>query len=562
MYLQFVNDCNTSDPDCKDIGSLNTHFRGNEMLKFFRKHARGWFMLLFMAIIIFVFVLYFGTDRGSRTANALAIVDGVAITESEYYNEYSKITDMEKARQGGALTAEMIKQMDLKKVAIDNLINRQVIIAKTKDLKLQVSDDELKQMIMTIPDLQTDGKFDNYKYKQLLRMNKLTAEDFEASQKVNLAASKIAVIIREGIKVSDQEVLDLYAMQNQKINLNFLQIFGADITRKINPSVSELEKYLKNNSNAFRVPEQVKIKYLFFAAETFSSAEISPSDVRDYYNRSKENYKGKDGKLMGLEQATPVIIKELKQSRGMQKAFAEAKIAHDTIYQEDNFDAYAAKNNLKVQAADFFPLNKPPQIFASVKDLTSQLAGLQKKDISKVLTAGNGYFVIRIDDKKEAFTPQLKNIETDVRRSYLKSEQDKIAFEDAAMILEKLRKGENLDKLASEKGLKVQETGLFQPGTAIPKLGNHPETVEILLSLSMNQPYPEKPLAINNTNVIIKLKEMSALDRSDFAAKKEIYRKVAMNLKREEAMKLWLEGNKAEMIKAKRLKINKEAKDL
>ncbi len=47
------------------------------MLKFFRKHARGWFMLVFMAIIIFVFVLYFGTDRGSRAANALAVVDGV-----------------------------------------------------------------------------------------------------------------------------------------------------------------------------------------------------------------------------------------------------------------------------------------------------------------------------------------------------------------------------------------------------------------------------------------------------------------------------------------------------
>ena len=28
------------------------------MLKFFRKHARGWFMLVFMGIIIFVFVLY------------------------------------------------------------------------------------------------------------------------------------------------------------------------------------------------------------------------------------------------------------------------------------------------------------------------------------------------------------------------------------------------------------------------------------------------------------------------------------------------------------------------
>jgi peptidyl-prolyl cis-trans isomerase D len=562
MYLQFVNDCNTNVSDFTYFELFDIHIRGDYMLKFFRKHARGWFMLIFMAIIIFVFVLYFGTDRGSRATNALAVVDGVAISEAEYYNEYTKMTDIAKARYGGVLTADMLKQMDLKKMAFDSLINRQIIIAKAKDLKLQVSDDELRQMITTLPALQTEGKFDNYKYKQLLRYNKLTAEDFEAAQKVNLAAGKIETIIREGIKISDQEVLDLYALQNQKINLRFVQISGADITRQVNPSASDLENYLKNNSNAFRVPEQVKIKYLYFAAETFSSVEISPSDIRDYYNRRKEDYKRKDGKPMGLEEAKPLIIKELKQGRGMQNAFAEAKKAHDTIYQEENFDAYAVKNNLKVQAADFFPLNNPPQAFASVKDLAQQLAGLQKKDISKVLTADNGYFVIRIDDKKAAYTPQLKNIENEVRQSYLKSEQDKIAAEEAATMIAKLQKGETLDKLASEKGFKIQETGLFQPGNVIPKIGSHPEAMEMLLSLSLNHPYAEKPLKISNTYVIFKLKEMSALDMKDFEAKKEIYRKVAMNLKKEEAMKSWLEGNKAAMIKTKRLKINKEAKDL
>ncbi|MEN6467999.1 MAG: SurA N-terminal domain-containing protein [Smithella sp.] len=532
------------------------------MLKFFRKHARGWFMLLFMAIIIFVFVLYFGTDRGAQTAHTLAIVDGVAITESEYYSEYSKLTDMAKERYGGALTADMLKGMDLKKMAFDSLINRQIIISKAKDLKLQVSDDELKQMIAAIPALQTDGKFDPYKYKQLLSYNKLTAEDFEARQKINLASGKIENLINEGIKVSDQEVLDLYAMQNQKINLQFLQISGADITRPIHPSASELEQYLKNNSNAFRVPEQVKVKYLYFPADAFSAADISPSEIRDYYNRTKENYKGKDGKPLGIEQATPIIIKELKQGRGMQKALAEAKKAHDTIYQEDNFDAYAAKNNLKVQTADFFPLNKPPQALSSVKDLSVQLAGLLKKELSKVLSAENGYFVVRIEDKKEAYTPQLKNIEADVRQSYLKSERDRIAGEEAAILMEKLRKGESLDKLAAEKNFKIQETGLFLPANVIPKLGNHPEALEIFLSLSMNQPYPEKPLIINKTHVIFKLKELSALDKADFETKKEIFKKVAMNLKKEEAMKSWLEGNKAAMIKEKRLKINKEVKDL
>lgn len=519
-------------------------------------------MLVFMAIIIFVFVLYFGTDRGSQTTNAIAVVDGNVISDAEYYNEYSKMTDIVKERYGGAITADLLKQMDLKKMAYDNLINRQIIIAKANDLKMQVSDEELKQMITTMPALQTDGKFDNYKYKQLLRYNKITAEDFEAGQKVSVAAAKIETIIREGIKVSDQEVLDLFALQNQKINLSFVQISGANISKQVSPTQSDLENYLKNNSNAFRVPEQVKIKYLFFSNEMFSAADISPSDIRDYYNRRKDNYKGKDGKPLALELVTPIIIREIRQSQGMQKAFAEAKKAHDTIYQEENLEAYAAKNNLKVQTADFFPLNKPPQALASVKDLAPQLAGLQKNDLSKVLPDVNGYYVIRIDDKKVAYTPPLKDIENDVRQNYLKSERDKMAADEAATMLEQLRKGETLDKLASQKGLPLQETGLFQPGNAIPKLGSHPEIMEMLLALSLNHPYTEKPLVINNTQVIFKLKEMSTLDMKDFEAKKEIYRKVATNLKREEAMKSWLEGNKTAMIKEKRLKINKEAKDL
>jgi len=129
-------------------------------------------------------------------------------------------------------------------------------------------------------------------------------------------------------------------------------------------------------------------------------------------------------------------------------------------------------------------------------------------------------------------------------------------------MLEKIQKGDTLDKLASQNGFKIQETGLFQPGSAIPKLGSHPEAMKMILSLSLKHPYVDVPLKINDAHVIFQLKEMSALDMNDFDIKKEVYRKVAMNLKREEAMKSWLEGNKAAMIKEKRLKINKGAKDL
>lgn len=519
-------------------------------------------MLVFMGIIIFVFVLYFGTDRGSRTAQALAVIDDTIISEAEFYNEYGKITDMVKARYEGALTAEMIKKMDLKQEAFDSLINRQIVIAKAKDLKLQVSDDELRQAIMKIPALQTDGAFDKSKYKQFLRYNRMTAEDFEAGQKFSLAAGKIESIIREGVKVSDREAMDLYTLQSQKLNLLFVQITGAEMAGRVNPTTDDLENYLRKKSNIFRIPEQLKIKYLHFNNNAFAPGEITQAEIRDYYNNHRNKYKDKDGKPVEIEQVTPAIIAEIKNNMGMQNAFAEAKKAHDIIYQEQNIEQYAAKQHLSIQTADFFPINNPPQAFASVKDLPAQLAGLEIKDLSRVLTAANGYFLIFVEDKKASYTPKLTKIENDVRQRYISEEQDKLASSEAEAIIAKLKKGEKLEKLALEKGLRIQETGFFQPGGDIPKIGSAPEAMEELLSLSPNKPCSEKPFIINNAQVIFKLRQTSEPDMKDFEAKKEIYKNVATSLKREEIMKSWLEGNKNAMIKEKRLKINKEPKDL
>ncbi len=494
------------------------------MLKFFRKHARGWFMLAIIVIIIIVFVLYFGSSRGGRTDNAIAIIDGKVISEAEFRNEYEKMLDMVKLRYGSKLTPEALKMMNLKQRVYDNLINQQIIIAKAADLKLQVSDSELRNVIMSIPALQTDGMFDERKYQQMLRYTRTSAEDFEATQKINLTATKIESLIREGIKISDQEIYDLYTMQNQKINLSFIQISAKDVKMKSAPTQEELENYLKNNSNTFRIPEQVKIKYLFFASNAYSSASLSDSEIRDYYNRFKDNYRTKDGKQSQLTDVKNVIAKELKTSRGMQNAFAEAKKAHDTIYQEDNFDAYAAKNNVKPYSVDFFPLNKPPQSLASVKDLAAILLEMQKNDISKVLPASDGYFLVKIIDKKQAYTPKFKDIENEVKRRFVENETLVLAEREAQSILDRLKNGEKLDKIAKEKSLKINETGLFQPSGAVPKLGNSPEATEVLFQLSANKPYPEKLLVINNTFVILKFKDASKIDLKDFAAKKDLYK--------------------------------------
>ena len=531
------------------------------MLRFFRKHARGWFMIAIIGIIIIVFVLYFGSNRGGSAANAIAIIDKKIISEGEFHNEYEKLMDRAQLSLGSKLTPEILKKMDLKRQAYNDLLNRQVIIAKAADLKIQVSDEELRNMLMSVPALQTNGVFDERKYQQILRYNKLSAEDFETLQKTELITNKIETIVREGIKISDQEIYDLYTLQNQKINVNFVQISGKDIKNKITPTQAELEDYLKRNSNLFSVAEQTKIKYIFFAGDSFSS-DISDSDIRGYYSSYKDKYKTKDGKPLPLTDVKSAIVKELKKTRGMQNAYVEAKKAHDIIYQEDKFEAYGNKNNLKIHDVEFFPLNKPPQEFTSIKNFAAMLLELQKDEISKVLAAEDGYYLLKVIDKKPAYLPKLNTIENEVQRRFIESELQILAEKEAQSILESTKSGDTLDKIAGKNGLKVNETGFFQPGNTIPKLGSNQDAAEVLFQLSPNKPYAEKPLFINNAYVILKLKDVSKLDEKDFEAKKDQYKKILISIKREEAMQTWLEGNKAAMIKEKRIKIKKQVEDL
>ncbi len=487
------------------------------MLKFFREHARGWFMIAVIGIIIIVFVLYFGSSRGSRTANAIAIVDKKIISEAEFHNEYEKLIDMARLRLGAKLTPEILKKMDLKRKAYNDLLNRYIIAAKAVDLKIEVSNEELRNMIMSMPVLQTNGVFDERKYQQVLRYNKLTAEDFENLQKFDMTAGKIESIIREGIKISDQEVYDLYALQNQKINVNFVQISGKDVKKKITPTDAELEDYLKRNSDLFRVAEQVKIKYLSFKGV----------------------------------------------NKGQQNAHMEAKKARDVIYQENNMEDYAKRNNLDIHYTDFFQIKKLPAELSSVKNIAEELLDLREKDVSKVLPTGNGgYYLLQIVAKKPSYLPKLNTIENEVRSRFIESEMKIIAEKEAKSILEKLKEGESLDKIAKEHDLKVNETGFFQPGNTIPKLESNENAADILLQLSTNKPYAEKPLFTNNTYVILKLKDVSKLDEKDFEEKKGMYEKILISIKRDEAIQTWLEGNKEAMIKEKRIKIKKQVEDL
>ena len=116
--------------------------------------------------------------------------------------------------------------------------------------------------------------------------------------------------------------------------------------------------------------------------------------------------------------------------------------------------------------------------------------------------------------------------------------------------------------MAGEKGLKVTETGLFQPGGAVPKLGSSLELTEALFQISEKKPYPEQTYPVDGNYVILRFKEKGSVDDNEFASQKNAIANYLARTKKTEAVKAWIEGSKAALVKEGRLEFTRDFKDL
>jgi len=532
------------------------------MLDLMRKHARNWLMKTILGIIIIVFIFYFGSMGQRQRAERIAMLDGKPIVLADFQREYQNLVDLYRQRLGPGLTEEMIKGLNLKQQAFDNLINQEIVLRKAEEMGIRATDEDVRSAILAYPAFQRNGAFDQKIYEQTLRTNKMAADEFEEIQRKMLITVRAQDLIEAAAKVSEEEISDFYRMQNEKISVDFIRLSPERFAGGIKPAPAELEAFLKANEGRFRVPEQAQIKFLLFSGRDYASTvKVSDTEVSDYYERRKADWT-KEGKTQSLPEVRDRIVSALSQMGGMYAAADEAKKVHDTIYQEENFDAYAAKKKLTIHTTDLFRLSEPPAEFRSIADFTGIVSKLEQGEISRVLQGEKGYYIVRLAARKASYLPALKEIEAEVEKQHRRTEGEKLAKKEAEALLARLKKGEGLEAVAREKDLKIEETGLFQPGGAVPKLGASAELTEAVFEISEKKRYPEKVISAEGSYALIRFKERGKADDKGFAEQKEAIAKYLLQMKKGEVFRAWIEGSKAAMLKEGRLEMTKELKDL
>jgi peptidyl-prolyl cis-trans isomerase D len=528
------------------------------MLQFMRKHAKNWLMKILLLVIIIVFIFYFGSLGGKEKAGDVAKVGGKAISYVEFRKEYENLIDLYRRQYGENVSEETLKKLNLKQKALDNLIHQAIVYQKARDLKIEVSPEEVQASIASYPAFQRNGAFDKRLYQHALRSIKMTAEDFEEAQRNGILTLKLEGLIRESAKVSEREVREFYRVQNEKTNLAFIKMTCQNFRSMVKASETDLEKFLTEQGEAFRIPERMQVKYIVFRGDDFArSARISDGDVRNYYDLYMDSFKRKDGKIPPLADVKDKITAAIRQGKGMDEAQAQARRARNTIYQDEKFDEYARKNQLNVHTSDLFVRNHPPKDLAVIKDLDDQLGTLKAGQMSPVLPAPKGFFLIQLISRKTSHVPRLAEVKSEVEKRYAEVEARRLCRKEAEDILSRLKKGEDPVQVAREKGLRPDETGFFGQGTKIPKIGESRDLAQAVFQLSERKPYPDQVFSVDGNDVIIRFKGRK-LEGGDYESQKRGIAQFLLRFKERLYFQSWIAETKEALLKEGKIKISEE----
>ena len=444
-----------------------------------------------MGLIILSFALAgVGSYLNGPARTAPATVNGNDISapalENAYRNERARMeSQMGEAFNQLAANPDYMKQF--RRGVLDRLIDQALIDDKARSLGLRVSDEQIKQAIVAMPEFAENGKFSNDRYLQLIRRAGMTPEMFRDSLRQDMVRQQLmgAVLGSEFALKGEAEQLD--RLYNQTRDLRLIRLAASAYVDGIEVSDAEVEQFYKANSARFMNDETVKVDYLLLdAANLGKNIKVTEQDAQDYYDQHQDLFQRPERR-----QVAHILIPFGKDEKAAeQKAeavLAKAKAGDDfaALAKADSSDTFSAKKGGEL---DWFEKGVMDPAFEK-----AAFALAKAGDLSAVVKSPFGFHIIKLLGVEPAKTKPFVDVMSDTI-ARLQSEKAKEQFfaEQQKMADSSFENPDSLDLTAEAMGLQVQSTGYFSQADAPAPL-NDPKVLSVAFS---------EQLRDDNTDVI------------------------------------------------------------
>ncbi len=459
------------------------------MLRVLREHASSWMLKGILVLVAVTFISWGGYSFfREKKMTYVAKVNGTTIEWREYNEAFQNAIKQYREALGPSFSEKMVEELGLKDKILDGLIDKILILQEAKRLGFSIPDDELRAGIESIPAFQINGQFDRRNYERFLRVNRMTPDEFEQSQRENLLISKAVSLIKmnEG-KVSDDEVLDTYLFENERINLTFLKIAPDSFKSQVNANDIDMKDYYEKHREEFRIPASVQIQYLLFRPSDFESKiEVSLDEAKRYYDQRKSTFK-----IPKQIKVRDILIKVAPQESPDQLE-AKRKKAEEILEKAKktkDFGSLAKQYSEGQDAPKGGDLGWVQRGMLG-EPVESALFSMKAGDLSGVLSGREGFFIFKVEEVKEEKQKSFEEVKNQILETLKKEKAKAEASRKADDAFYSLFRSRDLEGYAREKGALIKTTGLFKEGDEIPDVGKNPLFYSSAFSLKVGEISP------------------------------------------------------------------------
>ncbi len=450
------------------------------MLDFLRRKAQSTYLQATVIIIILVFVFWgVGTNQGPGR-NAVATVNGQAITFQEYNKAYERTMDQYQARFGGNLPADFAKTIGLKKQVLDQLIQTSLIRQGGREMGIYASDEEIQDYIRNMQVFQDNGEFDVERYNAVLRGSRLTPKKFETGMRADILSGTTTRRIAAFAHVLDSELWDKFLYEHEERRLEYVVFNAADFIDKVVVNEESLTDFFDKNKNDYRTLPQVKLKYLsFFAADETAAVKIEEGDIEDYYQQHIDQYS-----VPETRRARHILLRVTDKNKAEQE-----KKAADILQRAENGEDFATL--AKQFSDDGSAANGGDLGFFSKKQMVRPFAEaafrLKKGEISDIVRTRFGFHIIKLEEIKPGKTTPLAEVRDSILRKMKEEQAQTAVFAKANETYEKIILSGSLAKYAADNKVKIAETKFFSKDSVPPELSGNPDLIQTVFSLKKGE---------------------------------------------------------------------------
>lgn len=458
------------------------------MLSSIRNNRKALSIVLWLVIIAFVATIFvvWGVGEKSNTLGYVAKVNDKIITYEEYQNRY-KMADDEIRRYGGAVQID-----NLSKRILESLVNEKLMLIEAEKLDIPATDLELVSYIRSIPSFQLNGEFNIDQYEMVLRNNGLNPEQYEKAVKDEIKMRKMTNLIYQTQSIAtDKEIENEYNYRKSNITVDYAAIPLNTFEKNIpaNPDDAALKEYYDLTKEVYRVPAEIKVKYVSFDKNKFlSNYTVSDEQAKAYYDNNAQLYDKKESADVSLI----YILANNSDNKSMEAAKAKIDEAYSQLQAGKNFaevaDNYTDKNIISAEGGRIGIVEKG----LLEKEIDTAVFSTPAKTYSKPVKIANGYVIAYVNElipaKKYTFEEKKNEIKETIKTSssaelfnkYLLNEFQKIADNGSITAIQKADPAYNANVTELDF---IAENAVF-PVTAV---AIKPETKNALYKMSKGE---------------------------------------------------------------------------